>query len=165
MKLEYRVTKYDPVFRDSSGRYTREEWTDFSDVGRRIAGRKLTMRQYLAVESSYLTVLAAMLEEAGVTQLRVEALECARRGRARWREGAIVTAARAIDFARGALRNEVWGKLVAPRRAFVHFGWDLYMYVGLSRPTPGALNLAAQRGMFVESLRSPYATRRRRRAA
>jgi hypothetical protein len=93
----------------------------------------------------------------------VEGLEW--RGRTRWRERAIVTAARAIDFAREALRGEVWGKLVAPRRAFVHFGWDLYMYVGLSRPTPGALSLAAQRGMFVESFRSPYATRNRRRAA
>ncbi len=70
-----------------------------------------------------------------------------------------MTADRAVEFARQALREELWAMLVAPRRAFVHFGYDFYMYVGLSRATPGALELAKRRGIFVELFRSPYARR------
>jgi hypothetical protein len=30
---QYRITKYNPVFRDEKGRCTSEEWTSFGDVG------------------------------------------------------------------------------------------------------------------------------------
>jgi hypothetical protein len=166
MRHEYRVTKYDPGLRDPSGSYTGKDWTSIGDVGQRFAGRKLTMRDYLTVEKGYLAVLNAMLEEAEVTQLRLLGLEKAKARRQakgnRWREGAVLSLRQAIEFARQALREELWGMLVAPRRAFVHFGYDYYMYVGLSRLTPSALDLAAQIGIFVEPFRSPYSEALRR---
>lgn len=39
---------------------------------------------------------------------------------------------------------------------FVHFGYDYYMYVGVETPCPQAQRLAAQLGLFVEEMRSPY---------
>ncbi len=160
MKYEYRVTKYDPAFRDSSGSYIGDDWTSISQVGQSFAGRKLTMRDYLTVEKNYLAVMRAMLEEAKVTRLRLLGLEnvktSRRAKRNRWREGAVLSLRQATEFARQALREKLWGMLIAPRRAFVHFGYDYYMYVGLSRPTPRALDLAARIGIFVEQCRSPY---------
>ncbi len=160
MKYEYRVTKYDPRLRDPSDSYTGEDWTSISQVGQSFAGRKLTMRDYLRAEKNYLAVMSAMLEEAKVTRLRLLGLENAEAGRQakrnRWREGAILSLRQATEFARLALREKLWGMLIAPRRAFVHFGYDYYMYVGLSRPTPSALGMAARVGIFVEPYRSPY---------
>ena len=160
MRHEYRVTKYDPRLRDPSDAYMGEDWTSISEVGQRFAGRKLTMRDYLTAEKSYLAVLGAMLEEAEVTQLRLLGLEKAKTGgqtkRDRWREGAVLSLRQTTEFAQLALREELWGILVAPRRAFVHFGNDCYMYVGLSRLTPRALDLAMRVGIFVEPFRSPY---------
>lgn len=160
MKYEYRVTKYDPRLRNPAGSYTGEDWTSISDVGQSFAGHTLTMPDYLKTETNYLAVMSAMLEEAKVTQLRLRGLENARAGRQakrdRWREGAVLSLREATEFARLALREELWGMLIAPRRAFVHFGYDYYMYVGLSRLTPSALDLAARVGIFVEPFWSPY---------
>jgi hypothetical protein len=166
MKYEYRVTKYDPMLRDSTGSYIGEDWTSISEVGQRFAGHKLTMRDYLKTETNYLVVMNAMLEEAKVTQLRLRGLENTGAGRqakrVRWREGAVLSLEEVIEFARLALREELWGMLIAPRRAFVHFGYDYYMYVGLSRLTPSALDLAARVGIFVEPFRPPYSATRQR---
>jgi|SRR5687767_8429806 len=39
---EYRITKYDPRLRDSSGAYSLpEEWTSYSDVGRTVSPRSV----------------------------------------------------------------------------------------------------------------------------
>lgn len=43
---EYRVTKYNLAFRDSSGAYTRDEWISFGDIGRSFDGVKLTAEAY-----------------------------------------------------------------------------------------------------------------------
>ena len=156
MRYEYQVTKYDPALRDASGRFTGNEWTAMSDVGRRFGGRVLKMREYLATEAKYLRVLAAMLAEAEVSRLELRDLELhGFEPSGRWRQGESLTIPRAVEFARLALREELWGRLVAPRRAFVHFGYDYYMYVGLSRRTPRALLLAGKRKIFVEPCPSP----------
>ena len=38
VRFQFRVTKYDPRFRDPSGAYMREEWTAVSDIGRTFGG-------------------------------------------------------------------------------------------------------------------------------
>jgi len=160
MRYEYRVTKYDPRLRDEQGRYTRVEWTFFAQVGKRVAGRKVTMQQYLKTERTYLTVLEAFLKEADVSALDLRDLEITSRNRMQhsvWYRRRELTVPLAIKFSRLALRERVWGRLIAPRRAYVHFGWDYYMYVGLSRPTPIAIDTATALGLYIETHSSPYA--------
>ena len=53
------------------------------------------------------------------------------------------------------LREELWCRLEGDR-GFVHFGFDYYMYVGVASACPEAQRLAAQLGLFVEEMRSPY---------
>lgn len=48
--------------------------------------------------------------------------------------GATLSIAQSLDFARLALREEAWGKLVVLGKAYVHFGYDYYMYIGLTLP-------------------------------
>jgi hypothetical protein len=55
-----------------------------------------------------------------------------------------------------ALRKQVWARLEAPRRAFVHFGYDYYMYIGTSRDTSKAAETVEAAGLYVERVRSPY---------
>ena len=161
MRYEYRITKYDPRWRNADGHYTKDEWTSFAEVGKSVGGQRLTMAEYLAVEEKYLTVLHALLREAGVKDLELKDFENRKAPRLRFRSP--MTLARALAFARLALREKVWGKLIASRRAYVHFGWDYYLYVGLSRRTPLAIQTARSLALFVEPLRSPYLKRVRRR--
>jgi hypothetical protein len=160
MRYEYRVTKYDPSKRDFGGAYQVAEWTEFADVGRRFAGRVLKKPEYLAIERKYVIALVQFLAEAEVFHVEVRNLETAglkKPAAKTWRRKRSLSLAEVSRFARLALRGQIWGRLTAPRRAYVHFGWDYYMYIGLSRPTPEAIAAARGAGLFVELFRSPYA--------
>jgi hypothetical protein len=67
---QYRVTKYNPVFRDENGRYTSEEWTSFGDVGEIVS-----VKEYVRVETAYIEAALAFLREAGVVELQIRGLE------------------------------------------------------------------------------------------
>ena len=72
---EYRVTKYNPAFRDSSGAYTGKEWISFGDIGRSFDGVKLTAEAYERVEDAYVAAAIAFLCESAVPHLAVRGLE------------------------------------------------------------------------------------------
>jgi hypothetical protein len=166
MRHEYCVTRYDLRSKDAAGTHALRPWLAMSDVDRTFQGRRLTRTAYLAAESAYLDVLAALLTEAGVRRLRVIALEVhGARGRslpARYRLGGYLNVAEAVEFSRRVLREDLWGLLAAPRRVFVHFGYDFLMYVGLARRTPKAAAAATRLGVRLEPMRSPHAYTARR---
>jgi len=158
VRYHYRITKYDPTFRGDDGAYKKDEWTAYSDIGRTFSGKKLSEAEYLETESSYLSALSEFLSEARLPTVTVRGLENAR-GFTIPRfisEGNEITIAQCVDFARLALREVIWGRLVRPGRAYVHFGYDYYMYIGLNSKCSSAVARAQERGLFVEPFRSPY---------
>lgn len=56
---------------------------------------------------------------------------------------------------RGILREKYWAKLET-KNAFIHFGWDYYMYIGVPGAPKQASAYAATNGLFVEEFESPY---------
>ncbi|MBK7468927.1 MAG: hypothetical protein IPJ43_20270 [Saprospiraceae bacterium] len=42
----FEVMKYNPIYRDSSGKYIKDEWTDYSDIGKILNGVVLTFLDY-----------------------------------------------------------------------------------------------------------------------
>src|SRR5262249_56008880 len=46
VRFQFRVTKYDPRFRDSRGAYMREDWIAMSDIGKSFEGVTLTASEY-----------------------------------------------------------------------------------------------------------------------
>ncbi len=52
--FDWRVTKYDPKNRDHNGWYVKDEWTDYSDIGKSFEGKRLTFWEYFNVESKYI---------------------------------------------------------------------------------------------------------------
>jgi hypothetical protein len=158
MKYQYRITKYNPANRDESGAYQLDEWTAFSDIGKEFSGVRLRKTEYLEVESAYLTAVKSFLEEARLPALFLKGLEI---GRAKEipafvKEGASLSVPQCVEFSRSVLREELWGRLVIPGRAYVHFGWDYYMYIGVPVPCHSSIEAAGRGGLFVEPFRSPY---------
>jgi hypothetical protein len=153
--FEFRVTKYDPAHRDSSGAYTREEWTAVTDIGRAFVGVVLSQEEYRRVEDAYATAAVAFLREAGVTSLVVAGLENHAAVPLPFAEGSLLGLAEVNTVIRRLLREEFWCRLESAE-AFVHVGWDYYVYVKVPRPCPVAGSLAQQLGLFVEPIRSPY---------
>ena len=153
--FEYRVAKYDPAYRDWRGAYTREEWTAACQVGRVIGSNLLTPEEYACVENAYVAVALAFVHEAGGLKLRASGVENPGHSLLAPNEGERVREPRLGDLIRQLLREEFWCRLEG-RRAFLHFGWDYYMYVGVARLCPKAHELAAALGLFVEEFASPY---------
>ncbi|NNJ26091.1 hypothetical protein [Alienimonas chondri] len=151
----YRVTKYDPVHRDELGRYARDDWTSFADVGRECAGAILTLDEYERVESTYIDSALGFLREADVRSLSARGVENASGSSVAPTEGASLEPLALGAVMQGILREDFWCRLEAPA-AFVHFGWDYYMYVGVPARCESACEVARRRGLFVEPFESPY---------
>jgi hypothetical protein len=152
---QYRVTKYDPAYRNAAGAYTRQDWTSFRHVGRSFDGVPLTREEYLRVESAYIESAVAFLTEDQAPELRVTALENQQGCPAAPTEGATVKREDFPSLCRSVLREEFWCRLEAEGR-FVHFGWDYYMYVGVLGPCEKAVMTAQALGLFVEECDSPH---------
>ena len=153
--FEYRVTKYNPAHRDSHGAYTRDEWISVSDIGSTFSGEVLTATVYQRTEDAYVTSAVAFLKEAGVPSLQVNGLENHAAHPLPIIEGSSFAVEEAGSVIRQILRSEFWCRLESSL-AFIHIGYDYYMYVGVPQACPGAEALAGQLGLFVEPFRSPY---------
>ncbi|MEI8381383.1 MAG: hypothetical protein WCJ09_14745 [Planctomycetota bacterium] len=153
--FEFRVTKYDPAHRDCHGVYTQYEWTSVSDVGREFAGVVLTESEYRRVEDAYITTAIAFLDESGVQSLTISGLECHAAVSLPFAEGSPLGLTDVGEVIRQILREKFWCRLEGTQ-AFVHVGYDYYMYIGVPLACPNAATFAGQLGLFVEPFRSPY---------
>ena len=70
----YRISKYNPEFRDQQGRYMKqEEWTSISDIGKLkdSNGNILTIEEYLKVENAYIQTCKKFFELNSVESLKI----------------------------------------------------------------------------------------------
>ncbi|MDP2304765.1 MAG: hypothetical protein Q8P18_01900 [Pseudomonadota bacterium] len=161
----WRVTKYHPARRDSLGRYLASDWTAISDVGRSFDGVVLTLQRYLSVEQAYVDTAMTFHSEAGSPQLVARDVEPDRPPGVVFpgevpmeapAEGARLTPTQAAMTIRACLRELFWCRLEgADGGCGVHFGYDFYMYLTGLPQAPRTHAIARERGLFVESLRSP----------
>lgn len=164
----WRITKYDPAKRNSSGHYLLDDWTSIADIGRSCSGRELTYQEYLLWESRYVQCIFDFLAEAGLSSLEVTALEKSRLDFTKayeiqniafnpvdLKEEAVLSGRDLEDVLRLILREVLWCKLVG-ESFYVHFGYDYYLYIGSMSASLDAVREAMARGLFVEMMLSPY---------
>ncbi|PHU99509.1 hypothetical protein CSQ88_22145 [Iodobacter sp. BJB302] len=152
---QYRVTKYNPKLRNPDGTYPAEEWTSRADIGRSFGGVCLTREEYLRVEQAYLDTAAAFLSEAGISELTVTGLENHRKYPNAPQEGSHIKAEAVPAVLRSLLREDFWCKLES-HAAFIHIGYDYYMYIGMPIESKHASIIPQPNGLFIETVQSPY---------
>ena len=166
---QWRVTKYNPKFRDEFGHYTLiEEWTCPSQIGKTINGKEFTLDEYLRVEAAYINSVIKFMEESNVDSLRVLQLECDISKEDKksplyekefekliLKEDAVLNKDEIRLICKMVLRNFLWCNLYS-MGFFVHFGWDYYMYIGSNVNCVTANKFATNNGLFVERCTSPY---------
>lgn len=152
---EYRVTKYNPKLRGPNDEYHRDEWISFTQIGQSFGGVVLTEEEYKRIERAYIKAALAFLGESGITALRVEGLENSRQQPLKFHEGDSLSLEQLPDVMERILREEAWCRLQASE-AFVHFGWDYYMYIGVPHRCVTAEQAAIKLGLYVEEFASPY---------
>lgn len=72
---KYRISKYNPENRDEQGIYITDEWTSYSDIGKKIGGKVLSKQEYLEVESKCCNVILHILKENNINEVVIEELE------------------------------------------------------------------------------------------
>jgi hypothetical protein len=157
--FEYRITKYDPHKRDTEGRYLAEDWIRYSQVGHEIAGRVLTIEEYLRIEAAYVKAAMNLLAECGVDALIIRGLENNTGHRLdsfELREGTRISGDSLSKALKGLLREEFWCKLEGEHGSYVHVGWDYYMYIGVPCEPSVSIEAARDDGLFIELFESPY---------
>ncbi len=170
--FNWRVTKYDPDYRDELGRYKKCEWTSFSETGTICNGKKLTIDDYIAIENSYVDAIAAFMDDLEIKSLKVKDLEkknnkfMPNKDQKLYSEEMVnlyislqndyILNVREIkNISRLVLRENLWCTL-EDDIMFVHFGYDYYMYMGSHKICEDAINSIKERGLFVEDFVSPY---------
>lgn len=156
--FEYRITKYDPRFRNASGVFTRDDWICVGDIGNEFNGHELSPAEYMRIENAYVSSAITFLTDAGVDSLLITGLE----NHGGFNSSALTLAnghscnlLTCADIVRLNLRSEIWCRLES-ESAFLHFGHDYYMYVGIASNCTSAIQRATDSGLFVERFNSPY---------
>ena len=150
---QYRVTKYNPEYRNADGTYNRSEWTSYSDVGNIV-----TKEEYEKVENSYIESALRFLEEQNISKIKITYLE----NQQNYNEpsvvlevGAELNSNQLKEVLKSILREKYWAKL-ENNNAFIHLGWDYYMYIGVTNEPKQAKKYAESVGLYVEVFNSPY---------
>lgn len=60
---KYRISKYNPLFRNDEGHYTKNEWTEFTDIGKIYDNIIFTYEEYLKIESKYINAILYIIKE------------------------------------------------------------------------------------------------------
>ena len=160
--MGYRVTKYDPEYRDEAGRFLRHDWISISDIAITPEG----CAEYLLIEDAYVTAICAFhakagaprlevlgLEEHGISSIPPAAMDDTASRFARLPRDRVTDRAALEDVIRLALREVIWCRLERLPDFYVHFGYDYYAYVG-GRRLGLPEGLPAQ--MFIEAMASPH---------
>ncbi|CAM4236451.1 MAG: hypothetical protein E7L01_27250 [Paenibacillus macerans] len=165
----WRITKYDPAYRDYEGNFKKEEWTSFSDIGRVFGGKQFTITEYLSIESKYISAVTILMDYMNVSSLEISNLEkfedsivqnqYVTRNMVEMfttiKDGDKFNVTNIPDLCKLILREHSWGKL-STSSMFVHFGYDFYMYIGLQKECRLGLNEIRESGLFIEAFTSPY---------
>ncbi|PEL14287.1 hypothetical protein [Bacillus sp. AFS017336] len=172
INYQWRVTKYNPDFRNEDGSYSlTEEWTCLSEIGKIIYGKEFTLDEYLQVEAAYVETIINFLEESGINSLRILKLSILNISEEDKKsslyetefdelilnEDMVVNIGEIRLICKMVLRNFLGCELYLKDKFFVHFGWDYYMYIGSYVDCLSAMQYAQNNRLFAERIQqSPY---------
>ena len=101
----------------------------FNEIGGTFSGVVFTREEYDRVEDGYVQVAVTFLRESGESSMRVAGME--KRGRpVDFDNGSVLPLERIGEMIRPTLREEIYCRLEG-NDSFIHFGPDLYMYIGV----------------------------------
>ena len=92
------------------------------------------MEEYLGVENTYIDAAIALLAECGVHSVAIDALENTGGHQAKSfavREGQHLSGESLREALHSLLRGAFWCRLQEGERAYIHIGYDFYMYLGV----------------------------------
>ncbi len=144
----YRFSKYDPAYR-VNGVYTKDEWTDYSDIGKCFDGVILTEAAYLQTENAYLQFCTKLMQMVGVEEMLLRDLSNPFKSDLPWKNNETLSAEQAVAFLCDCLRTKCWGLLKHGALRF-YIGYDYYVHFSCNCSIEKLTALAEGMPIFVE---------------
>lgn len=154
----YRITKYNPKYRNKTGAYTKNEWTEFADIGKNFDGKVLTKTKYMKVEDAYVKVLLSFLEESGISAMKINRIQNAKSVKYKnqqIRRNQVCSLSDLEHLFKLILRGEFWCKFKNKDGSYVDFGWDYYSYIGVPKQCKKSIALAKRLKLYAEKFPEP----------
>lgn len=159
----WRITKYNPRYRNKYGAYTKDEWTCYSEIGKKFDGIVFTLDDYVETENKYINAVMLIMECLNINALKILTIE--QHGKRikelflehalMVRDGDLINKEHIKSIVRLVLRNILWCRLET-HDMYVHIGYDYYLYVGSRHPCKKTIKAIERTGLFVEEYESPY---------
>ena len=73
--MYYRITKYNPQYRNKNGKYLEEEWTSYSDISKCFSDQLLTFEEYISVENKYIQAVLELATSKNISKFKLVELE------------------------------------------------------------------------------------------
>ena len=162
----YQVTKYNPIYRNEKGWYTKEEWTDFSCVGHEFEGKLCTLEDYEYIENLYINAVLTFMDCMNVDYLKCSKLEKRRKklniqGVSKELKilyekicpGMKISKQELSILLKIVIRRYLWCELIHDdKKMFVSFSYDFYMFIGVEKECKDAVDKINRLGLFDERL-------------
>ncbi len=161
----YRITKYNPEFRDEKGCYKAEDWTSISDIGKTYDNGILTTLKYKQIEDAYVEAVKIILKEKGISQMVICNLEKnddveefiflpeEKVFLNKMNNNCCLGLCEIEIATRLSLREVIWSSLLTDTGDFkIEFGYDYYMYIRGAKLEDATKQKILDNGLFVELL-------------
>ncbi len=149
----YRLTKYNPKFRDAKGHYKKDEWTYYEQIGQAFGDSTFTRTEYLATEKRYIECICEFLKASDISKMRsarVENRSTTSFNGVPIRKGKNYTVSELRKIIPGVLRGRFWLQFRTEEGYFLHFDWDYYVYLALPLPKKQLVPVANKFKLFLE---------------
>ncbi len=152
------------MYRDELGRYLRDDWVSYREIGRKFNNEVFTLDEYLEVENNYIQAIIQFMKCNKVTSFQVTKIE---RGfdpaedadstqdminvYKNIKNRSFLSEEELGNVCKLILRNYLWCLLRNDKNMEVRFGYDYYMYILSKSVCKKAISNIEKTGLFVEN--------------
>ena len=121
----YKVSKYNPLFYVDDV-FVKNEWTDFSDIGKSFDGEQLTLTEYEKIENNYINFVVEIANVINLSKFRILDLQIY--DSVLWENEQEISLSNLPMLIKDCLRNKCWCK-IHEERFCLCFGFDFYLHL------------------------------------
>jgi len=169
---KYRITKYNPSFRDVNGAYLKDDWISISEIGETFDEEELTREQYKQTEDGYIKAIQLIMDYLSVPYLIITNLDIPeqpdeifqkrlKKFQEFYTDEVIEYYLNAknndklnkekVDFhCRLMLREDIQSDVHYPRKMKVFIGYDYLMGIDTSKSLEPIFLLLRETGLYIE---------------
>lgn len=163
---KFRITKYNPSFRNERGEYILNEWTSYHDIGEKFYNGILTKTNYLKIENAYIRAIEFLMSDNDLRLMRIIQLEKnlhhdiyelvssnEKKLIENMKNGMLIGLNDIKKVCKMILREFVWASLESVDKLLtIEFGYDYYMYVLCERISERTKKEIFEIGLFIEEM-------------